>query len=69
MSGFDVVIYIAGLILLTKLFMKELIGVVRLGRRLLAAAKDPLLPSRQLEAVNDTHSTSVSDPRGRNTAE
>jgi hypothetical protein len=66
MSGFDVVIYIAGLILLTKLFMRELIGVVRLGRRLLAAAKDPLPSSRQLEAVNDSHSTSVSDSRSRN---
>lgn len=61
MSGFDVIIYIAGLILLTKLFMKELIGLVLLSRRLLAAAKDPLPPSRQLEASSRTRSKTVSD--------
>jgi hypothetical protein len=53
-SGFDFVIYIAGLLLLTKLFVKELIGLVLLSRRLLAAARDPLPPSQQLEAATDT---------------
>jgi hypothetical protein len=66
MSGLDIIIYIAGLLLLTKLFMKELIGVVRLGRRLLATARDPLPPSRQLKDLTDTHSKNASDLATRN---
>lgn len=69
MSGFDFVIYVAGLLLLTKLFMKELIGLVLLSRRLLAAARDPLLPSRQLEASNETNAKNVSDLATRKTDE
>ena len=69
MSGFDFVIYIAGLLLLTKLFMKELIGLVLLSRRLLAAGRDPLPPSRQLEAATETDSNSVSDLPTRKTDE
>jgi hypothetical protein len=69
MSGLDIIIYIAGLLLLTKFFMKELIGVVRLGRRLLATARDPLPPSRQLEDGSDTRSKNVSDLAVRKTDE
>jgi hypothetical protein len=69
MSGFDIIIYIAGLLLLTKLFMKELTEVVHLGHRLLAATRDPLPPSRQLEDGSDTRSKSVSDLATRKTDE
>ena len=61
MSGFDFVIYIAGLILLTKVFMKELIGLVMLSRRLLSAARDPLPPPRQFDASDEIRSNGVSD--------
>lgn len=69
MSGFDVIIYIAGLILLTRLFMKELIGIVLVGRRLLAAVRDPLPPSRQLEHSVKTRSDSDSDLSVRSNTE
>ena len=56
MSGFDVVIYVAGLILLIKLFMKELIVLVRLARRLLIAAREPLPPAQQSQILTQTDS-------------
>jgi len=56
MSGFEIVIYVAGLILLIKLFMKELIGVVRLARRLVVAAREPLPPAQQSRLLNQTDS-------------
>jgi len=56
MSGFDIVIYVAGLILLIKLFMKELIVIVRLARRLAVAAREPLPPAQQPQLVTQTDS-------------
>jgi hypothetical protein len=60
MPGFDV-IYIAGVILLVELLFGRLIKLTHLWRQLLAAARDPLRPSEQLEAVTDTRSKNVSD--------
>jgi hypothetical protein len=52
MSGFEIVIYVAGLILLTKLFIKELIGVVGLVRRLFLAPTEPLPPIQQPQSYS-----------------
>lgn len=69
MSGFEILIFVAGMLLLTKLLMRELIDVVHLGRRLLAAARDPLPSSRQLQDGSDTRSKNVSDLAVRETDE
>jgi len=61
MSGFDWVIHIAGLILLTELLFGRLIKLTHLWRKLVAAARDPLPTSRQLEASGETRSKSVSE--------
>jgi hypothetical protein len=60
MSGFDI-IYVAGVILLLELLFGRLIKLTHLWRQLLAAARDPLPPARQLEAATDIRSKNVSD--------
>jgi len=69
MSGFDWVIYIAGLILLIELLFGRLIKLTHLWRQLVAAARDPLPPSRQLELSDETRPKSVSDLATRKTDE
>ena len=69
MSGFDIVIYIAGILLLSKLFLKELIGVIRLAKSTSYALREPLTPGQRPPALPDTHSKNVSGPATRKTDE
>ena len=69
MSGLDWVIYIAGLILLIELLFGRLIKLTHLWRKLIAAARDPLPPSRQLGASLETRSNPESDLPIRSNAE
>ena len=69
MSGFDWIIYIAGLILLTELLFHRLIKLSHLGRKLLTTLRTPLPPSQHLEESNDTRSKRVSDLAVRKTDE
>jgi len=61
MSGLDLVIYIAGILLLSKLFLRQLIGLIHLARRTAYAARAPLLPAQQTRESVETRSRRVSD--------
>lgn len=69
MSGLDIVIYIAGLLLLIQLFIERLTKLVYRWRRLVSAAKGPLPPAQPPEALADTRSRRMSDLAVRNNDE
>jgi hypothetical protein len=69
MSGLDIVIYIAGLLLLVQLFIERLIKLVHLWRRLVTTARKPLPPVQQFEVLPGTRSKDLSGLAVRNNAE
>lgn len=69
MSGFDIIIYIAGILLLSKIFFKELISVIQLAKKAAYVAREPLPPAPQPPALPDTRSRRVSDLAVRNNTE
>jgi hypothetical protein len=66
MSGLDIVIYIAGLLLLIQLFIERLTKLVQLWRRLMSAAREPLPAAQQPVASIESGSKRVSGLATRN---
>jgi len=69
MSGLDIIIYIAGLLLLIQLFIERVTKLVYLWRRLVTAAREPVPPVQQPVALPDSCSKNVSDLAVRDNAE
>lgn len=59
MSGFEIVLYVAGSLLLLQLFLEQLTKLVERWRKLMCVAKEPLPPARQPPALPDTRSTNA----------
>lgn len=59
MSGFDWIIYIAGLILLTELLFRRLIKLTYLAQKVLTGIRGLVPPSRQLGDGSDSRFKTV----------
>lgn len=67
MSGFDWIIYIAGLILVTELLFRRLIKLIYLAQKVPIGMRGLVPPSRQLGDGSDARSKTVQteDENGR----
>ena len=69
MSGLEVVIYIAGILALAKIFLKEIIRVIRLARKAAHLSREPLLSAQHSVELAEARSKHVAGLRNRNSAE